>query len=70
MTQSKNAAYDGKGAVAGDTAPLPERDNADTLGQRAGIDLAEGEAIATQERLEKRDENRWELDADSAQPEL
>jgi hypothetical protein len=32
MTHSKNFAYDGKGAVAGDAAPLPEKDNADTLG--------------------------------------
>jgi len=70
MTHSKNFAYDGKGAVAGDAAPLPEKDNADTLGQQAGIDLAEEEAIATQEKLEQRDENRWELNADSAQSNL
>ena len=70
MTHGKNSAYDGKGAVAGNATPLPERDNADSLGQQAGVELAEEEAIATKEKLDQRDEKRWELNADSAQSEV
>ncbi len=70
MTYSKDFAYDGKGAVAGNENPLPEKDNADNLGQLAGIEFQPEEAIATKSKLEKRDEERWELDADSAQSEL
>jgi hypothetical protein len=70
MDNRKNFAHDGKGAVAGEANPLPETDNADSLGQQAGVELAEEEAIATQEKLTQRDENRWELNADSTQSEL
>ena len=70
MTHGKNFAYDGKGAVAGNANPLPERDNADSLGQRTGIELADEEAIDIKEKLDQRDEKRWELNADSAQSEV
>jgi hypothetical protein len=67
MTHSKNFAHDGKGSAAGGAGALPEKDNADSLGRQAGVELAEGEIIATREKLVQRDEDRWELDADSAQ---
>ncbi len=70
MSNRKNFAHDGKGAVAGEFESLPEKDSADALGKQAGIEFAGSETIATQEKLEQRDENRWELNADSAQPEL
>lgn len=67
MTVSKNDAYDGKGAIAGNINPDPEQDTVEELATQAGLDLPEGEAIDTRSRLQKRDEERWELNPDSAQ---
>ena len=67
MNQGKEFAYDGKGSVAGDPSSLPARNDVDNLGEQAGVELAEEEVVATQEKLEQRDENRWELNVDSAE---
>ncbi|MEO1295190.1 MAG: DUF6335 family protein [Cyanobacteria bacterium J06636_16] len=67
MTVSKNDAYDGKGAVAGNISSDPEQDTVDELTAQAGLDLSEGEAVGTQSKLQERDANRWELDPDSKQ---
>ncbi|MGF1521188.1 MAG: DUF6335 family protein [Leptolyngbyaceae cyanobacterium] len=70
MTISKNDAYDGKGASAGGINPDPEQDTVEELATQAGLNLSEGEIVDTQSKLQARDENRWELDPDSAQPGL
>lgn len=59
-------AIDLNGAKAGSVEPTPEH-SIDNIATKAGIQMSEGEVLHTQETLEKRDENRWQLDPDSAQ---
>lgn len=70
MTQSKNDAYDGKGAAAGGPNPDPEYVTTEKLAEQAGVSLAAEEAVNTKSKLDKRDDARWELNPDSAQKEL
>ena len=63
---SKEFAADGKGAVAGDPEPTPGKSSMEAIADRHGLGTTlEGE-IALTERLERRDQARWELNADSA----
>lgn len=62
----KQQAVDGQGAFAGNAEPNPEQDTVDTLMSQAGVDPAPGKAVDIKRTLDERDENRWELDPNSA----
>lgn len=63
----KQQAVDGQGAFAGNAEPSPEQDTVDAVAAKAGVDLAPGQPTDVKRILDERDENRWELDPDSAQ---
>jgi hypothetical protein len=50
----------GEETVGGST-PTPDQDVVDELGEAAGLTYADEEPLHTAEKLEKRDEDRWEL---------
>ncbi|MEL6899403.1 MAG: DUF6335 family protein [Cyanobacteria bacterium J06606_4] len=64
-SQPKQTAVDSKGAFAGNPGPDPEL-GIDQLGTAAGLDIQPETPLATREKLESRDENRFELDPNSA----
>jgi len=63
---SKAQATDMNGATAGHVEPMPEHNNIDEIAANAGVEMSEGEPLHTKEILENRDEQRWQLDPDSA----
>lgn len=63
----KQQSVDGRGAFAGNIEPNPEQDTVDAVAAQAGVDLSPGDATDVKRILDERDENRWELDPDSAQ---
>ncbi|NJL83661.1 MAG: hypothetical protein HC890_13190 [Chloroflexaceae bacterium] len=54
----------GEEAVGGQT-PTPGQVDVDRLGQSMGIEMRDREVVAGVDKLNRRDENRWELDPDS-----
>lgn len=54
----------GEEAVGGEN-PTPEQDTSEYLAESAGIEAAPREPIQTTDKLERRDDNRWELDPQS-----
>lgn len=56
----------GEEAVGGLT-PTPEQNVSENLQEAAGIESAEKEPVQTSEELERRDENRWELEPKSSE---
>ncbi|MEL6261812.1 MAG: DUF6335 family protein [Cyanobacteria bacterium J06626_6] len=60
-SQPKTNAVDGKSAFAGNPAPDPEL-GVDQMGITAGLDIQPEVPLATKEKLESRDESRFELD--------
>lgn len=62
----KESAPDGKGAVAGTPEALPEQTTVESVADAEGLGHRPGEAIHLKEKLDERDDRRWELDADSA----
>lgn len=55
----------GEEAVGG-TTPTPGQDSTEALADAAGIEVRDGKPIQTRDDLERRDQDRWELDPDSA----
>lgn len=55
----------GEEAVGGST-PTPDKDVVDELGQALGVTYDEDEPLGGNEKIRKRDRNRWELDPKSA----
>jgi hypothetical protein len=53
----------------GGTAPTPDQDIVDDLGEAVGISYNDNEELNTEEKLGERDRNRWELDPRSADEE-
>lgn len=53
----------------GGTTPTPDQDVVDELGSALGISYEPDEPLHTGEKLEQRDQKRWELDPDSAETE-
>ncbi|MEG3849619.1 DUF6335 family protein [Microcoleus sp. herbarium7] len=51
----------------GGSAPTPDLDMVDELGAAAGIEMPESAILDTTNMLDRRDENRWELDPSSAE---
>ena len=56
----------GEEAVGG-SDPTPDQNDVDLIGNALGIVEPEGAPLATTERIEARDRDRWELDPDSAE---
>ena len=56
--------------AVGGHAPTPDQSVVDDLGRAVGFDTDDGEELHTfEERVAKRDQNRWELDRRSADSE-
>ena len=53
--------------LVGGSAPTPDQDMVDELGAAAGIEMPDGAILNTTNMLDRRDENRWELDPNSAE---
>jgi len=53
--------------LVGGSAPTPDQDMVDELGAAAGIEMADGAILHTADMLDRRDEDRWELDPSSAE---
>ena len=64
---SKAQAKDLNGASAGHVEPTPEHNGIDQIAARAGVETSGEEPLHTKEVLEQRDQERWQLDPDSAQ---
>lgn len=64
-TDEYQASVTGEEAVGGQT-PTPAQNDVDPLGRAVGIELSDSEPLPTTEKLEERDDSRWELDPDSA----
>ena len=56
----------GEEAVGGDN-PTPDQNVTEQLLHSMGVDSVDGELVYTQEKLERRDRERWELDPFSAE---
>jgi hypothetical protein len=55
--------------TVGGAAPTPDQDNVDEIGQALGITYADDEPLNSDEKLDKRDRDRWEMDPESARDE-
>lgn len=53
--------------TAGGMAPTPDQDMVEEIGEAYGLTYKEGEPLRTGEKLAKRDEQRWELNPESAE---
>lgn len=53
--------------TAGGTAATPDQDMVEEFGEAYGIRYEEDEPLHTEEKLAKRDQQRWELDPESAE---
>ena len=66
---AENDAYraevNGDEAVGGSTA-VPNHNNMEEMAKAVGIEVDDDTPLATDEMLQKRDSNRWELDPASA----
>jgi hypothetical protein len=56
----------GEEAVGG-SAPTPDQDNVDQIGSALGVVEQDEKPLATTEKIEGRDRERWELDPESAE---
>ena len=59
-----DAAWDKAAAgeeTVGGTAPTPDQDIVDEIGRAVGVGYENAEPLHTTEKLERRDEHRWEL---------
>lgn len=67
----KQAAVDNKSAFAGNPSSTqdegPTHLGIDQMGESAGLDVHPEEPLATKEKLEARDEDRFDLDSTDAQ---
>jgi hypothetical protein len=66
---AENDAYraevNGDEAVGGSTA-VPSQNNTEELAEAVGIEIDDDTPLDTEEMLQERDRNRWELDPTSA----
>ncbi|MBE9079023.1 hypothetical protein IQ241_17255 [Romeria aff. gracilis LEGE 07310] len=66
-SQPKQQAVDGQSAYAGNPNPTPDHNSIDMLSEQAGLDMSAGEDLQVKEKLDERDDDRWELDPGSAE---
>lgn len=55
--------------TVGGTAPTPDQDRVDEIGEAVGLTYADDEPLHTEEKIRQRDEERWELNPESAEEE-
>ncbi|MGC1306351.1 MAG: DUF6335 family protein [Phormidesmis sp.] len=65
-SKPKQTALDSKSAYAGNKWTEPSEMGVDKMGTEAGLDIQPEETLSVAEDLEARDQDRFELDADSA----
>jgi hypothetical protein len=53
--------------LPGGSNPTPDQDIVEEIGEAYGLTYQDNEPIGLAEKLEKRDDNRWELDPASAE---
>jgi len=53
--------------TVGGTAPTPDQDVVEEIGEAVGISYEDDEPLQTEEKLTQRDQERWELDPESAE---
>lgn len=53
--------------TVGGSAPTPDQDIVDELGEAAGITYEDNEPLHTMEKVDERDRHRWELDPASSE---
>jgi uncharacterized protein DUF6335 len=53
--------------TVGGSAPTPDQDIVDELGEAVGLTYEDNEPLHTQEKVEERDRHRWELDPASSE---
>jgi hypothetical protein len=53
--------------TVGGSSPTPDQDQVDALGQAAGVTYSDDEPLHTTEKVERRDDKRWELDPASSE---
>ena len=53
--------------TVGGSAPTPDQDQVDAIGKALGVTYSASEPLHTTEKIEQRDEHRWELDPASAE---
>jgi hypothetical protein len=53
--------------TVGGSSPTPDQDQVDAIGQAVGISYSDAEPLHTTEKVERRDDKRWELDPASAE---
>jgi hypothetical protein len=53
--------------TVGGSSPTPDQDIVEEIGKAAGVSYQDAEPLRMEEKLAKRDENRWELDPASAE---
>lgn len=56
----------GEEAVGG-TTPTPGQNNVDNIAASAGVEISDFEEINIMEKMEERDQNRWQLDPASSE---
>ena len=65
-SKPKQTAVDGKSAYAGNKWTEPTDMGVDKMGDEAGVDVQPEEPLAVAEDIAERDDDRYELDPDSA----
>jgi hypothetical protein len=55
--------------TVGGTAPTPDQDRVDEIGEAAGLTYEDDEPLHTGDKLAERDRHRWELNPESAEDE-
>ena len=53
--------------TVGGSSPTPDQDIVDEIGRALGVTYGEGEPLRTAEKIERRDEQRWELNPASSE---
>ena len=62
----EDAAYVGEESPGGGN-PTPDQDIVDEIGEAVGLEYQDNEPLRTTEKVEERDEHRWELDPASSE---
>ncbi len=65
-TNQYQASVVGEEAIGG-TTPTPAQNNIDEMAASAGVEMSDVEAVQMKSKLEERDEDRWELNRNSAE---
>jgi hypothetical protein len=64
-TNEELAEVEGDEAVGG-TAPTPDQDIVDNIAGSVGVEIGDRKPVRINDMLERRDDDRWELDPESS----